>query len=195
MPTEPDEIDFFDAKGLVESLLETIGVRARYEAAEDRILAHGRTAHILPEEGDRPFGVIGEVHPDTLAELDIRATRVALYEIDLHAALQHRQQSARTWQSVSRFPGVMRELSLLIDDGAPAGAVGDIIRDFPSVARSALVDVYQGPQVPDGKKSLAFSLVWQSPLRTLTDTEVDVAEAQLLDKLQRETGATLRSQA
>ena len=192
---ETDEMDFFDAKGLVESLLETIGVRARYEAAEDRILAHGRTAHILPEEGDRPFGVIGEVHPDTLAELDIRATRVALYEIDLHAALRRRQQSARTWQSVSRFPGVMRELSLLIDDGAPAGAVGDIIRDFPSVARSALVDVYQGPQVPDGKKSLAFSLVWQSPVRTLTDTEVDVAEAQLLDKLLRETSATLRSQA
>ena len=90
----------------------------------------------------------------------------------------------------------MRELSLLIDDGdAPAAPLAISFRDFPSVVRSALVDVYQGPQVPDGKKSLAFSLVWQSPVRTLTDTEVDVAEAQLLDKLLRETSATLRSQA
>ena len=190
----PDEMDFFDAKGLVESLLGAIGVRALYEAAEDRILAHGRTAHLLPEEGGRPFGTIGEVHPDTLAALDIRAPRVVLYEIDLHAALDHRREVERTWQSVSRYPGVLRELSLLIDEGAPAGAVSDIIRGFPSVVRSSLVDVYQGPQVPDGKKSLAYSLVWQSPTRTLTDTEVDVAETQLLDKLQRETGATLRSQ-
>ena len=190
-----DEMDFFDAKGLVESLLEAVGVPARYEAAEDRILAHGRTAHVLPEEGGRPFGTIGEVHPDTLAALDIRAPRVVLYEIDLQAALQHRREADRTWQSVSRYPGVLRELSLLIDEGASAGAVNDIIRGFPSVVRSALVDVYQGPQVPEGRKSLAFSLVWQSPTRTLTDTEVDVAETQLLDKLQRETGATLRSQA
>lgn len=190
----PGEMDFFDAKGLVESLLGSIGVRARYEAAEDRILAHGRTAHLLPEEGGRPFGTIGEIHPDTLAALDIRASRVVLYEIDLHAVLDHRREAERTWQSVSRYPGVLRELSLLIDEAAPAGTVSDIIRDFPSVVRSSLVDVYQGPQVPDGKKSLAYSLVWQSPTRTLTDTEVDVAEAQLLDKLQRERGATRRSQ-
>ncbi|MYD35770.1 MAG: phenylalanine--tRNA ligase subunit beta [Dehalococcoidia bacterium] len=191
----PDEMDFFDAKGLVESLLGAIGVRARYEVAEDRILAHGRTAHLLPEDGGRPFGTIGEVHPDTLAALDIRTPRVVLYEINLHAVLDHRREAERTWQSVSRYPSVLRELSLLIDEGAPAGLVSDIIRDFPSIVRSSLVDVYQGPQVPDGKKSLAFSLVWQSPTRTLTDTEVDVAETQLLDKLQREAGATLRSQA
>ncbi len=191
----PDELDFFDGKGLVEGLLKTIGVRAQYETAEDRILAHGRTAHILPESGDRPMGVIGEVHPDTLATLGIRATRVVLYEIDLHAALQRRQKTAHAWQAVSRYPGVLRELALLLDEDAPAGAVSDIIRDFPSIAQSTLVDLYQGPQVAEGKKSLAYSLVWQSPLRTLTDTEVDVAEAQLLDKLLRETGATLRSQA
>ena len=100
---------------------------ARYEAADDRILAHGRSAHILPEVGGRPFGTIGEVHPDTLAALDVRAPRVVLYEIDLHAALQSRREVERTWRSVSRYPGVLRELSLLIDEGAPAGVVGDII--------------------------------------------------------------------
>ena len=189
-----DEMDFFDAKGLVESLLDSISVRARFEPAEDRILSHGRTAHLAPIDGGLPFGTIGEVHPDTLAALDIRAPRVVLYEIDLNAALENRRERDTTWQSVSRYPGVLRELSLLVDDGAPAGAVADIIRDFPSIARSALVDVYQGSQVPDGKKSLSFSLVWQSPTRTLTDTEVDVAEAQLLDKLKRETGAALRAQ-
>ncbi len=189
----PDEMDFFDAKGLVESLLETINVRARYEAADDRILAHGRTARILAEDENRPIGVLGEVHPDTLAALDIRASRVVLYEIDLQAALSHREERDRAWQPVSRYPGLRRELALLVDETSPAGAVADIIRNFPSVMTSALVDVYQGPQVPDGQKSLAFSLVWQSPMRTLTDHEVDVAQAQLLDKLRRETGAVLRS--
>ena len=114
----PDEMDFFDAKGLVESLLDAIGIRARYESAEDRILASGRTAHVLPESGDSPFGIIGEVHPDTLSALDIRAPRVVLYEIDLHAALQNRREADRTWQSVSRYPGVLRELSLLVDENA-----------------------------------------------------------------------------
>ena len=189
----PDEMDFFDAKGIVESLLAEIGVRATYTPAEDRILAHGRTAHIMSEDGEHVLGVIGEAHPDTLTALDIRSPRVVLYEIDLVTALENRAERDLAWSPVSRYPGVHREIALIVDADSAAGAVADIVGNFPTVMRSALVDAYQGPQIPPDKKSLAFSMVWQSPTRTLTDYEVDVAQTQLLDKLARETGATLRS--
>ncbi len=189
----PDEMDFFDAKGIVESLLAQIGVRATYTPAEDRILAHGRTAHVMTEDGAHVLGVIGEAHPDTLATLDVRSPRVVLYEIDLLTALENRDTRDQAWSPVSRYPGVHREIALIVDADSAAGAVADIVGNFPTVVRSALVDVYQGPQVPPNKKSLAFSMMWQSPTRTLTDYEVDVAQTQLLDKLARETGATLRS--
>ena len=190
---ESDEMDFFDAKGIVESLLAEISVRATYMPAEDRILAHGRTAYIMSEDGKHVLGVIGEAHPDTLTALDIRSPRVVLYEIDLVTALGNRAERDQAWSPVSRYPGVHREIALIVDADSAAGAVADIVSDFPTVVRSALVDVYQGPQIPQDKKSLAFSMVWQSPTRTLTDYEVDVAQTQLLDKLARETGATLRS--
>jgi phenylalanyl-tRNA synthetase beta chain len=187
---EGEPMDFFDAKGVVETLLAQLGVPASFEPAEDRILAVGRTARIVA--GGDAIGMLGEVHPDVLQSMDVRTPRVMLFEIDLAAALPHRVEQTRAWKEVSRFPGAVRELALVVDESTSAGRLADIIRDFPAIAQSALVDVYTGPQVPEGKKSLAFSIVWQSPTRTLTDQEVEVVQAQLLEALERQTGARLR---
>ena len=188
---ESEPMDFFDAKGLVEALLSALGVSAAFEAAEDRILATGRTARIVAD--GEAIGLLGEVHPDILETLDIRTPRVILFEIDLENALKHRIQRSRSWRPVSRYPGAVRDLALIVDEATPAGRVERIVREFPAIAQSRLVDVYTGPQVPEGKKSLAFYIVWQSPTRTLTDQEVEVAQAQLLEALERAAGAKLRS--
>jgi phenylalanyl-tRNA synthetase beta chain len=125
--------------------------------------------------------------------LEIRRPRVMLFEIDLTATVQYRTEHARTYRLISRYPGVIRDLAFLVDQATPSGRIERIIREFPAIAESSLVDVYTGEQVPQGKKSLAFYIVWQSPTRTLTDTEVEIAQNQLLEVLERETGATLRS--
>ncbi|MDA1096299.1 MAG: phenylalanine--tRNA ligase subunit beta, partial [Chloroflexi bacterium] len=190
---ESGVMDFFDAKGLVEALLERLGISADFTPAEDRALAPGRTARITAGEAKDPIGFIGEVHPDILVAMDIREPRVMLFEVDLDVALRHRSQRLRTWRAVSRYPGLVRELAFVVDASASAGPIDRILRGFPAVAESSLVDVYVGSQIPDGKKSLAFRIVWQSPTRTLTDAEVEIAQAQLLEKLEREAGAVLRS--
>jgi phenylalanyl-tRNA synthetase beta chain len=187
---EGQPMDFFDAKGVVEALLGRLNVPAVFEPDEDRILTPGRTARIIT--GGETIGALGEVRPSVLQALDIRAQRVMLFEIDLETALRHKVERTRSWRPVSRYPGVVRELALVVDESMPAGRAERIVREFPAISQSALVDVYRGPQVPPGKKSLAFHIVWQSPTRTLTDQEVEVAQAQLLEALERETGARLR---
>ena len=190
-----DDMDFFDAKGIVEELLRRLEVPAAFEPHEDRNLAAGRTARIVAagERRDESIGLIGEVHPDTLEAMGIRQPRVMYFEIDLGEAVKWRTDRMRSYRLISRYPGVVRDLAFLVDESVPAGRLERIIREFPAIAESALVDIYAGEQVPQGRKSLAFTVVWQSPTRTLTDAEVDVAQQQLLDALARETGSTLRT--
>ena len=189
-----DDMDFFDAKGVVEELLRRLEVPATFEPDQDGHLAAGRTARIIAtgERRDQPIGLIGEVHPDTLEAMGIRQPRVMYFEIDLGEAANYRTDRMRSYRLISRYPGVIRDLAFLVDESIPADRLGRIIREFPAIAESALVDTYAGEQVPEGQKSVAFSIVWQSPTRTLTDAEVDVAQHQLLDVLARETGAALR---
>jgi len=192
---EGEEMDFFDAKGVVEELLARLEIPTTFEPGEDRILVPGRTAQIVATVGrdNHVIGLVGEVHPDAMEALEIRRPRVMLFEIDLTAAVQYRTERAGTYRLISRYPGVIRDLALLVDQATPSGRIERIIREFPAIAESSLVDVYTGEQVPQGKKSLAFYIVWQSPTRTLTDIEVEIAQNQLLEVLERETGATLRS--
>ena len=83
-------------------------------------------------------------------------------------------------------------LALLVDANTPARAIEDVIKSFPLVTRTNLFDVYSGDQVPQGQRSLAYRIQFQSPNRTLTEEEVNVVQAQLVQKLSQETGARLR---
>ena len=93
---------------------------------------------------------------------------------------------------MSRYPGALRDLALIVDTNTPSRAVQEVIESFPLVTSVDLFDVYTGDQVSEGKKSLAFRVLYQSPSRTLGEHEVNMVQAQLLEKLGRETGAVLR---
>jgi len=82
---------------------------------------------------------------------------------------------------------------VVLDAATPSKKVNDIIESFPLVARVTLFDVYIGEQVPPGKKSLAYRILYQSPRRTLTDEEVNKEQEKILQRLHRELGATLRA--
>jgi len=187
---ESKEIDFFDGKGIVESLLDFLSIKASFEPKEDRVLTSGRTASILLD--DQEIGVIGEVHPATLDAFEIKTKRVTLFEINVESLPNINKTERLSWNPISRFPGLVRQLDLITHASTPAGAVQDIIIHFPSVAKCILLDIYSGPQIPQGSKSLSFEVVWQSPSRTLTDKEVEIALSQLLEVLNEKTSATLR---
>jgi phenylalanyl-tRNA synthetase beta chain len=185
-----DTLGFFDAKGILETLFDRLKVKASFEPAEDRILLAGKTAEIIVE-GQR-VGVVGEVHPKAAAQCDISTQPVILFEVDLDR-LSSFARAAYRYQPGSRFPGNTRDIALIVDTKVAASKIQEVIKSFPLVDEVTVFDVYSGEQVPEGKKSLAFTIRFQSLERTLTDEEVNVAQQKITERLQRDFGATLRS--
>ncbi|HAZ31810.1 MAG TPA: phenylalanine--tRNA ligase subunit beta, partial [Dehalococcoidia bacterium] len=181
--------DFYYAKGVLETLFHHLGIGADFEAAEDRLLFPGRAASILVNGNS--IGITGELHPDVAAGFDISLSPVCLFEIEVEKLLPFVQR-AHIFRCIPRFPTTDRDIALLVNADLPAKRIEDIIRGFPQVREVRVFDLYQGEQVPDGKKSLAFSLRYQSLDRTLTDEEVDEIQQNILTRLQKELGVVLR---
>lgn len=184
-----EPVDFFEAKGAVESLLRKLGVTATFVGSTDESLHSDRQAAIIIS-GNR-LGVVGELHPAVRAKFDLTEP-VYLFEIDLSSLLPF--TAARSlFQPIPRYPAVVRDLALVVDAGVTHQQVRDIIAGFPLVAELEIFDVYSGEQVPPGKKSLAYSITYRSPTQTLTDEEVNQVQQQILDTLGKKLGAALRA--
>ncbi|MFC1906382.1 phenylalanine--tRNA ligase subunit beta [Chloroflexota bacterium] len=181
-------LDFYDAKGVIEGLLNRLSVEANFEEGRDESLCRARQAAISVD-GDK-LGVVGELHPEVLEAFEISET-VYLFEISLTALLTH-TIGHKIFQPIVRFPNIVRDIALVIDTGISHQRVLTFITSFALVDQVTLFDVYTGDQVPLGKKSLAYRVTFQSPTHTLTDEEVNKVYQQILDKLYSELGATLR---
>jgi len=183
-----EPIDFFVAKGVVESILSQLGVTARFEGGEDESLCPRRSASVIID--DDKLGVVGELHRKVLEAFEISDTAY-LIEIDLDILVSF-ATALKKYQPIPRYPSTSRDIALLVDEQITYQQICDVIQNFPLVNSVALFDFYIGEQVPAGKKSLAFRIVYQSSRHTLTDSEVDNVQQQILDKLQRDLRATLR---
>ena len=185
------QMDFFDAKGIVEALLVQLGITASFEPGTDEGMHPLRQAVIVA--GDVALGVVGQLHPAVQEAFEIEAPAF-LFDLRLPAllplVLPH-----RAFQPISRFPAVVRDMALVLDAATPHQKVVDAIKGSPLVVRVELFDVYSGAQVPAGKKSLAYRVSYQSPDHTLTDQEVSRVQQKLLNRLSRELGAVLRGQS
>jgi phenylalanyl-tRNA synthetase beta chain len=172
----------------VGSALEALGVDASFEAAPAFGLVPGRTAEIT--SGGRTIGTIGQVHPSVLGEFDIEQ-EVYLFELLVDELLPS-VPALRTYEPVSRYPAMVQDLALLVDRSVPAERVRALIEQHELVQRVRVFDVYEGERVAANKKSIAFSVTFQSPERTLTDDEVAKARRAIIQRLEREAGAELR---
>ncbi|MFC2050208.1 phenylalanine--tRNA ligase subunit beta [Chloroflexota bacterium] len=187
--SEEEPIDFFVAKGVVESILSQLGISASFEKGEDESLCSGRIASVV--SGDENLGVVGELHPKVSGVFDL-SDAVYLIEIDLDKLLSF-VVSLKKYQPIPRYPSTSRDIALLVDEQVTYQQICEIIQNYPLVNLVALFDLYVGEQVPAGKKSLAFRIIYQSPTHTLTDNEVDKVHQQIIDKLRHDLGASLRS--
>jgi phenylalanyl-tRNA synthetase beta chain len=185
-----DTLDFYDAKGILETVFNRLKVKAGFNPAEDQALLAGKTAEVIV--GGERAGVVGEIHPKITALFDISTQPIILFEIELAKLLPFAGAVYR-YRPIPRFPGNSRDIALILDAGIAASSVQEVIESFPLVEQVTLFDVYSGEQVPPGKKSLALSVRFQSAERTLTDEEVNKAQQQIVDRLQHEFGANLRS--
>jgi len=169
-------------------LLNSLGVEAHFEEYRDESLHPVKQAGIVA--GGKKVGVIGELHPKVLEAFEI-SEPVYLFEISLPALLPF-ATGYKVFQPVPRFPATVRDMALVIDAGITNQRVMNIIKSFSLVGRVAIFDVYTGDQVPQGRKSLAYRITYQSPTHTLTDEEVNKVHKQILDRLSQELGAILR---
>ncbi|MFC1950259.1 phenylalanine--tRNA ligase subunit beta [Chloroflexota bacterium] len=181
--------DLYDTKGIVEGLLNQIGVNANFEEGRDEGLCLGKQVAILVD--DNKVGVVGELHSKVLEAFEISES-VYLFEFNLTALLPH-TIGHKMFQPIPRFPAIIRDMALIVDTTITHQRVLDIIKSFPLIAQIILFDVYSGDQVPRGKKSLAYRVAFQSPTHTLADKEVNKIQQQILNKLSQELGTTLRS--
>ena len=185
------DMDFFDAKGALESMFADIGVQAVFEAAEDSTMQQGKTARVTI--AGSPVGVVGELRPAVLERFGIEDAAVALFEIRLNALFDTAGVQASGYAPTSRFPQAERDIAVIVDQDVPSARIQQII-DRHKLARSSRpFDLYTGEGVPPGKRSIAYRIVFQSDKATLTSKIIDRAQGDILRQLQRELGAELRA--
>jgi len=181
------DVDFFDVKADLESLCAPLV--PSFEAAAHPAFHPGRSARVLI--GGRPAGWLGELHPQWQRKVDLPQAPV-LFELEAEAL---EQVPLPAYTPPSRFPQVVRDMALLVDSGVPAAALLEAIQaEKPPIVREVrLFDLYQGPTLPKGRKSLALRVVMQDTERTLTDAEADATRDALVALLGRKFSATLRT--
>jgi len=183
---EKGELDFFDAKGVVEALLGGLRITAEFKPSSDRSLSP--CAGVV-SDGNR-LGVLGVLHPGVAEGFELSGT-VCLIELDVEKLLARPVEEKR-YAPLYRFPAVSRDIALVVDEEVGYQPVESIIRSFPLVTAVTLFDLYRGEQIAPGKKSFAIRIVYQSPEHTLTDEEVNEIQQKMVGRLSKELGGKLR---
>ncbi|KMV00345.1 phenylalanine--tRNA ligase [Acinetobacter sp. VT 511] len=185
---KPQPMDFFDFKGDVEEILAAARLNVEYVRSERAWLHPGQSAEIMVD--GQSIGYLGRLHPLLEDELDLATTWVA--ELDQKAVLQ---TYVSNFTQLSRFPSVRRDIALLISDKINVSEIQRLIEKTGGelLESTWLFDVYTGQGVEEGKRSLAFALLWQHPTRTLEDAEIKSGMDNILQVLENTYQATLRA--
>jgi phenylalanyl-tRNA synthetase beta chain len=189
------DVDFFDMKGIVEAICDAFGVAAQFEGTSAGFLVEGRAARV--SSAGRMLGLVGQLAPVAAEARGWPGTEpICVAELDFHA-LGDRAAPREEVRLIplARFPSIVRDISILVDEALPAGAVRGTIR---SVAPAHLLesvrefDRYQGKGVPAGSVSLSLRLTFRAADRTLTDAEVQAAMDAVHAALSERHGAVQR---
>ncbi len=190
----PRAYDLDDAKGVLELLCRRLGFAAPiYEPITDDANLHpGRAARVVA--GGSLVGRLGELHPEAIAALDLRAERIYVAEVAL-AGLAGGSPSEHRVTAPSRIPSVERDLAIIVPLDTPASEIEATIRRHggPLLRDVALFDIYRGQPLADGDKSLAYRMTLRDDERTLTDPELDAVVATVVEGLTVELGARFRT--
>ncbi len=190
--TSSETLDFYDMKGILTGLLNELHVKFQVVPAEHPTFHPGKTARLVV--GDQQIGVFGELHPLVQQQYDFSPNPViaAEFNLDLLISLIPDRYEIKP---VPEFPPVLEDLAIVVDDDVPAGRVVEVIRQAAGriVREVTLFDIYRSEQIGRGKKSLAYSITYQSSEKTLTDNDVTQVRQRIIRRLEQELGAKLRA--
>jgi phenylalanyl-tRNA synthetase beta chain len=183
--SDEELMEFYDLKGILQQLLDDLHVSDVSYLPESSPGFHpGKSARI--ESGGHLLGYVGEVHPGVKGNYRLGERPLPAAVLDLVAVLD-RVQELYPVESIPDQPPVLEDLALVVDEDVPAGEVEDLIRQTggATLRDAQLFDVYRGEQLGEGKKSLAYSLVYQHPHKTLTDKEVLSIRTKIVNRLEK----------
>ena len=182
---------FLRLKSVMDRLAQDlVAGTVRYLRASPELYHPGRTASIMV--GGREVGVVGELHPSTLAVFDLDGRAVAL-DVDAEALIGALGERKAT--ELPRYPAIQRDIAVVVDANVPAGDLHRTIKDAGggSLEGVRAFDEYRGDQAGEGRKSIAFTLTFRSPERTLTDAEVEKVLSEIRKRLEKKHGARFRA--
>lgn len=186
------EDDFYSLKGIIEQLLEALNIDSYQVCAKkDNPTFHpGKTAEVLID--GTAVGILGAVHP-TVCENYGLDCEVLMATFDFTALLEHVNPD-KTYRALPKYPAVTRDLAVLCGDEVEAGRVEEIIARCGKslIEEIKLFDIYKGKQIPEGKKSMAYSVVFRAADRTLEEQEVSRVMDKILTQLKDKLHVTLR---
>jgi phenylalanyl-tRNA synthetase beta chain len=185
-----DAADFYDVKSDIDALLALTadGAAHRYEEVQLPCLRPGRAARIF--RGDTAIGLIGELHPQLVRSLGLNITPL-LFDLEMEPSFASK---VLKYQPISKFPSVRRDLAVVVDEGVSLAK----LRENVTVSASGLLtelrifDVYRGPGIDSGRKSVALGLILQDSSRTLTDMDADAVVTAVMARLRDVLSATIR---
>ncbi|MBD7910092.1 phenylalanine--tRNA ligase subunit beta [Clostridium cibarium] len=186
------KVDFLDLKGVVENVLDRLGItKAKFVRESENPTFHpGKTAGI--QLRGKSAGIFGEIHPDVQDEygLDV-PSYVAELNLDL---LYEASNVKREYAPIPKFPAATRDIAILVDDSILVGDIEEcMLRAGGSIVEKiALFDIYKGSQIPEGKKSIAYAIVYRDAKKSLTDNDVNKVHDKILKSLENKVGAQLR---
>ena len=187
-----EALDFYDVKSDVLSVLALTGDASsvRFEADSLACLRPGRAARIF--RGSTPIGWLGELHPQLVKSLNFSQV-LFLFELEIDSAFK---ANSLKFKHTSKFPSVRRDLAIVVDESVPLA----VLQENVTVSASGLLselrifDVYRGPGLDSGRKSIALGLILQDSSRTLTDVDADAVVARVVARLRDVLSATIRDQ-
>ena len=188
--------DFFSMKGRVTALLSMLGIEMPIFTAESEygVFHPGRCARISIEDrgGMMELGIMGEVHPEVAEKFGID-TKAYLCELNFEYLIA-RANIEKVYKPLPKFPAMARDIALIVDEDTTVGKLEEIIRSAGGalVEKAELFDVYHGKQVGEGRKSLAFNILYRDKDKTLTDEDVRKVHERILAELREKASAVLR---
>ena len=201
LPDEPSRItlgflssadnSFYRMKGYIEAVLDIAGItNAVFKAQKNESAFHpGRCAEIYSD--GKKLGVFGEIHPEVAKNYGISIKAYAA-ELDGNAIFDCRRREI-TYTPIPKHPAIERDFSFVCDEEIEAASVSEVIKSADNLVSSAeLFDIYRGPQLGLGKKSMSYAVMLRAPDKTLTDSEADEAVGKILLALEKELGIKLR---
>jgi len=183
-------VDFFDIKSDIEALLRMTGAAGEFDfvGGEHRVLHPGQTA-VIRRNGNE-VGVIGKLHPGMQEQFKLDRPAF-LFELDAGKCFAAEIPVA---SAISKYPAVRRDIAVVVADSVTASELSRAVgAAAPELVRDVRIfDVYKGPGIEAGLKSVALGLILQETSRTLTDEDADTVTSAVLRKLQQDFGAELR---